>query len=58
MIIYPNVSDGQKTSIPIDESHKVRLWGNVAGMDGIEPSMQESKSCALPLGYIPVFLHL
>ena len=27
----------------------------VAGVDGIEPSQQESKSRALPLGYTPIY---
>ena len=38
MTIYFNASDGQITSIPIDESEKVRLWGDVVDPKGIEPS--------------------
>ena len=28
-----------------------------AGVGGIEPPQQESKSCALPLGYTPLFFN-
>ena len=28
---------------------------NLAGVDGFEPTMAESESAALPLGYTPIF---
>ena len=37
MIIYFNASDSQKTSVPIDESDRVRLWGALVGLQGLEP---------------------
>ena len=42
MIVYFNASDGQKTSIPIDESEKVRLWGDVVELGGVEPPSESA----------------
>ena len=48
LIIYFNVSDGQKTSIPIDESKKVRLWGDVVELGGVEPPSESTLAQTSP----------
>ncbi len=55
MLASPN--DVVPADADTNEKSENKVLGFLAGIDGFEPSkMPESKSGALPLGYIPIFI--
>jgi len=44
IVIYYNASDGQKVSVPIDESEKVRLWGAMVEARRVELLSENSSA--------------